>query len=287
MSSLPSLLMGRCGANGDCGYQTCARYPGTWVAHPLAVPPKHPDHCDERGGRNGDPTPDFEPGDHTRSSQGAEQRQTAAHTERGSTCSNGKQRIVPAARTSAVCRQGFCLGHVVLAMFATTVSIDGNINPDPYSKVKEYCRRMRIGDLAAAAAIPTETVRYYEKRGLLAAPPRSANGYRTYDDAALNQLRFIRTAQAAGLTLAEIGSVIELRDDGTTPCGHVTALLADKIAEVRERRVQLAALEQELIRLVDRSATLNPADCRPDDICHVLSSDGSIDASANWGPPLR
>ena len=87
--------------------------------------------------------------------------------------------------------------------------------------------------------------------------------------------------------LSEIGSVIELRDDGTTPCGHVTALLADKIAEVRERRVQLAALEQELIRLVDRSATLNPADCRPDDICHVLSSDGSIDASANWGPPLR
>lgn len=129
---------------------------------------------------------------------------------------------------------------------------------------------MRIGDVAAAAEIPPETVRYYEKRGLLAPPARSANGYRTYDEAVLNQLHFIRTAQAAGLTLAEIRSVIELRNDGTTPCSHVEALLSDKLAEVRERQRQLAALETELARLVERSATLNPSDCRPDDICHVL-----------------
>ncbi len=129
---------------------------------------------------------------------------------------------------------------------------------------------MRIGDLAAAANVPPETVRYYEKRGLLAPPARSANGYRTYDEAALNQLHFIRTAQAAGLTLAEIYSVIELRNEGTTPCSHVETLLADKLAEVRERQVQLAALETELAWLVQRSTTLNPADCRPDDICHVL-----------------
>ncbi len=131
---------------------------------------------------------------------------------------------------------------------------------------------MRIGDLAAAAKIPPDTVRYYEKRGLLAAPPRSVNGYRTYDDTALNQLLFIRTAQTAGLTLAEIRSVIELRNDGTTPCSHVEALLADKLAEVRERQQQLAALEHELTQLVERSTTLDPADCRPDDICHILTS---------------
>lgn len=129
---------------------------------------------------------------------------------------------------------------------------------------------MRIGDLAAAASIPPETVRYYEKRGLLAPPARAANGYRVYDETALNQLHFIRTAQAAGLTLAEIRSVIELRNDGTTPCSHVEALLADKLAEVRDRQRQLAVLETELARLVDRSATLNPADCRPHDICHIL-----------------
>lgn len=131
---------------------------------------------------------------------------------------------------------------------------------------------MRIGDLAAAAEITPETVRYYEKRGLLAVPERSANGYRSYDDTALNQLRFIRVAQAAGLTLAEIRSVIELRGDGATPCSHVEALLSDKLAEVRERQRQLAALEYELVRLVERGATLDPADCGPDDVCHILQS---------------
>lgn len=137
---------------------------------------------------------------------------------------------------------------------------------------------MRIGSLATAAEIPPETVRYYERRGLLAAPQRSANGYRAYDEIALNQLRFIRTAQAAGLTLAEIRSVIELRSAGTTPCSHVEALLADKLADVRQRRQQLDVLERELAQLLDRSATLNPADCRPDDICHVLATDRPLPA---------
>lgn len=133
---------------------------------------------------------------------------------------------------------------------------------------------MRIGELAAAAEIPPETVRFYEKRGLLAPPRRTSNGYREYDEHALAQLRFIRTAQTAGLTLAEISSVIELRNDGTTPCSHVEALLSDKLAEVRQRQQQLAALEHELARLVERSATLDPADCRPDDVCHVLPTYG-------------
>ena len=132
---------------------------------------------------------------------------------------------------------------------------------------------MRIGELAAAAEIPAETVRFYEKRRLLVAPQRAANGYREYDDHALARLRFIRAAQSAGLTLAEIGGVIELRDGGTAPCNHVEALLADKLAEVRERQRQLAALEQELTRLLERGPTLDPADCRPDDICHVLPTD--------------
>ncbi len=131
---------------------------------------------------------------------------------------------------------------------------------------------MRIGDLAASAEISPETVRYYEKRGLLAPPERTSNGYRSYDDTTLNQLRFIQVAQAAGLTLAEIRSVIELRGHGITPCSHVETLLSEKLEEVRERQRQLAALEHELVRLVERSATLDPADCGPDDVCHVLPS---------------
>jgi hypothetical protein len=70
--------------------------------------------------------------------------------------------------------------------------------------------------------------------------------------------------------------VIDLRTDGTTPCSHVEALLNDKLADVRERQQQLAVLEHELTRLVQRSTTLDPADCRPDDICHVLTPDRSL-----------
>ena len=80
---------------------------------------------------------------------------------------------------------------------------------------------MLIGDLANAAGLPSQTIRFYERKGLLPAPERGANGYRTYDESTLARLRFVQTAQAAGLTLAEIGTIIDLRDDGNVPCAHV------------------------------------------------------------------
>ena len=130
---------------------------------------------------------------------------------------------------------------------------------------------MLIGQLADALEIPTRTIRFYERKGLLPEPRRAENGYRVYDGATLARLRFIRTAQAAGLTLAEIASVIHVRDDGTAPCSHVDSLLETKLAEVRFRRRQLAALESELAQLLDRSRQLDPADCTAGEICHIFS----------------
>ena len=130
---------------------------------------------------------------------------------------------------------------------------------------------MLIGQLADALEIPTRTIRFYERKGLLPEPQRADNGYRVYDDATLARLRFIRTAQAAGLTLAEIASIIHVRDDGTAPCSHVDSLLETKLAEVRDRRRQLAALEAELAQLLDRSRQLDPADCTAGEICHIFS----------------
>ena len=69
---------------------------------------------------------------------------------------------------------------------------------------------MLIGQLADALGIPTRTVRFYERKGLLPDPERADNGYRVYDNTTLARLRFIRTAQAAGLTLAEIARFIVL-----------------------------------------------------------------------------
>ncbi len=129
---------------------------------------------------------------------------------------------------------------------------------------------MLIGELADAVGLPTRTVRFYERRGLLPEPHRAANGYRIYDEMTLSRLRFIRTAQAAGLTLAEIGSVIDIRDGGEVPCAHVGTLLGAKLDDVRERRTQLGILERELQQLVERSRRLDPADCDEGDVCHIL-----------------
>ena len=130
---------------------------------------------------------------------------------------------------------------------------------------------MRIGELAEHADVHPRTVRFYERLGLLREPARTASGYRDYDDQALSRLTFIRNAQAAGLTLNEIGGITGLRDEGTTPCTHVAGLLDAKLAHVRGTIKQLRALEHELVQLVARSQTLDPADCTDDDTCHILN----------------
>jgi MerR family mercuric resistance operon transcriptional regulator len=130
---------------------------------------------------------------------------------------------------------------------------------------------MLIGELADAVGVPSQTLRFYERKGLLPQPGRGANGYRVYDESTLTRLHFIKVAQAAGLTLAEIRSIIVLRDDGTVPCTHVAALIDSKLTDVRERIRHLSALQTELEALVERSHLLYPADCADADICHILS----------------
>lgn len=115
---------------------------------------------------------------------------------------------------------------------------------------------MLIGELAQAVGLPSQTIRFYERKGLLPAPARGANGYRTYDEATLVRLRFVQTAQAAGSTLAEIGTIIDLRDDGNVPRAHVATLIHSKLEDVRGRLRDLAALETELDALIERSHRL-------------------------------
>lgn len=129
---------------------------------------------------------------------------------------------------------------------------------------------MRIGELADRSGFPTRTIRFYERRGLLPVPARDPNGYRRYGPDTTERLRFIANAQAAGLTLAEIRGVLDIRDTGTPPCAHVTDLLNTKRRAIREQLKRLRALETELGALIERSALLDPADCRLGDICHIL-----------------
>lgn len=130
---------------------------------------------------------------------------------------------------------------------------------------------MKIGELATACSLPTQTIRYYERRGLLPPAERRPNGYRSYDGSAVDRIQFIQRAQAAGLTLAEITGVIKVRADGTAPCEHVNELLNDKLAEIDDRIRELQQLRGDLIELLDRSSRLDPTDCRADEICHILN----------------
>jgi len=129
---------------------------------------------------------------------------------------------------------------------------------------------VRIGELADRAGISAKAIRYYEQVGILAPPARTPSGYRAYDPSVLGRLGFVRAAQALGFTLGEIRQVIAFRDDGTAPCGHVAGLLRQRAATLDRRIAELQQLRGELGRLAKRAATLDPKDCPPERVCHVI-----------------
>ncbi len=129
---------------------------------------------------------------------------------------------------------------------------------------------MRIGQVAEQAGISTKAIRYYEQIGILTPPARTTSGYRTYDQTALGRLRFVRAAQALGLTLGEIRQIIAFRDGGHAPCAHVTELLQRRAAELEGRIAELQQLRGELQHLAQRAAALDPKQCTPERVCHII-----------------
>jgi DNA-binding transcriptional MerR regulator len=130
---------------------------------------------------------------------------------------------------------------------------------------------MRIGEIAAAAGLTANTIRFYEQAGLLPAPPRTLAGYRDYPPETSARLRFVRDAQAAGLTLAEIRGVLAIRDTGKPPCGHVIPLIHAHLDQIQRRITELTAARAALRGLARHAATINPADCDGSDICRILT----------------
>jgi MerR family copper efflux transcriptional regulator len=131
---------------------------------------------------------------------------------------------------------------------------------------------MRIGVLAAKAGFTTKTIRFYEQAGLLPEPARTPAGYRDYTPEAANRLAFIRDAQAAGLTLAEIRDVLAIRDSGQAPCQHVTNLIDQHLAQLEQRLAELAQARAVLHDLKRRAASTNPADCADEEVCSILTT---------------
>lgn len=120
---------------------------------------------------------------------------------------------------------------------------------------------MRIGTLAAACNCPAETIRYYEKIGLLPKPLRTANGYRSYDERHQKWLQFVLRSRALGFTQDEVRRLSNIADQSQPVCADVHQLLVEHIVDVRKKLLDLKRMEKALARLKSKcqDGTLN--DC--------------------------
>jgi Cd(II)/Pb(II)-responsive transcriptional regulator len=121
---------------------------------------------------------------------------------------------------------------------------------------------MKIGALAKATATPIETIRFYEREGLLPAPARAQNNYRWYLPAHVERLAFIRQCRTLDMTLDEIRALIQLREAPAQDCGDINTLLDEHIGHVAQRIHELRLLQTDLKALRARcSAAYAVADC--------------------------
>lgn len=108
-----------------------------------------------------------------------------------------------------------------------------------------------IGQLAKAAGVPTSTLRYYERSGLLTPDFRTDGNYRGYTADALERLKFIRSAQATGFSLDDVEGLLKLTYSPDPPCDDVLALMRNRLAELRQKIRELRQVEQALTRSLE------------------------------------
>lgn len=124
---------------------------------------------------------------------------------------------------------------------------------------------MTIGQLALEAAVPTSTLRYYERKGLLSAEGRSEGNYRLYTASAVERLKFIRSAQSTGFTLEDIRSLLSYRDGEIAPCREVRDLIEQRLSRVEEKMAELRQFKTVLHGFLDSCRR-----ARDEAPCHVL-----------------
>ncbi|MGH9182439.1 MAG: heavy metal-responsive transcriptional regulator [Acidimicrobiales bacterium] len=108
-----------------------------------------------------------------------------------------------------------------------------------------------VSKLADQVGTSPDTLRYYERIGLLPEPDRSAAGYRLYGGDSVERVRFIKRAQRFGLRLEEIGELLQIRERGLCPCGRTRALLEEKLTVLGEEMGALTRLRDDIQRMLD------------------------------------
>jgi DNA-binding transcriptional MerR regulator len=118
------------------------------------------------------------------------------------------------------------------------------------TSIKEKKAYLRSGEMARLAGVSPDTLRHYERKGLLPPPHRSPNGYRQYHHSLLDRVRTIRRALAVGFTIDELADIFRQRAAGGVPCRRVRALAEAKLAEVEARLVEIKTLRDDLSEMI-------------------------------------
>jgi Cu(I)-responsive transcriptional regulator len=121
---------------------------------------------------------------------------------------------------------------------------------------------MNIGELARAADTKVETIRYYERIGLLPPPPRTAGNYRDYSSAHVGRLSFTRRARDLGFSIEQVRTLLDLADRKEQSCEAVDAMAREHLAEVKRKLADLSALRRELESLIGQCRRRTIAECR-------------------------
>jgi DNA-binding transcriptional MerR regulator len=121
---------------------------------------------------------------------------------------------------------------------------------------------MRIGEMAAVTETKVETIRYYERIGLLPAPARTGGNYRAYGRAELERLSFIRRARDLGFTLGQVRELLALACEASRSCGDVDRIAREQLTAIDQKIADLLALRGELERVLESCGQATVADCR-------------------------
>lgn len=139
---------------------------------------------------------------------------------------------------------------------------------------------LTISDLAARTGLRPDTVRYYERVGLMPAPARTSGSHRRYDALAVDRVQFIRGAQRLGLRLVDIKNLLAVRDTGECPCEPAEPLLRSRIAEIEAELERLVGLRADLVAMADQLPSATCPDPVPGTWCppdHAVT-EGRCDA---------
>ncbi len=108
---------------------------------------------------------------------------------------------------------------------------------------------LKVSELATTAGVSADTIRYYERLGLLRPAERTPSGYRQFQERDARRIRFIKEGQRLGLSLSDIGELLKIQDEGACPCGHTKTLVERRLEEVNGQIAALVELRGELTRL--------------------------------------